>query len=148
MSDKPVQHVEADDDGTHMAPRLAGLVKPNPNLPRTVRARVAGQMLDDVPAVKHQVGPERRFAMQRAEHGTPAHAALEDKAAVQDKLKELEKSHNTAKHAEVPAKGAGVNHQPGKTVISANNQLMDSRHRHGGESAGKHGMGGSRANAN
>lgn len=126
------------------------LVKPNSNLPRNLRARV-GQLVDDVPKGKHQAQPQHHFAISRAEHSTPAQLALNDKAAVQDKLKELEKTHNTAKH-HGELKGPTLNNQPvyAKTVISNNNKLMDSRHRHG-DAVGKTHRGmddGSRANAN
>ena len=140
----------ADDGAPNQRPNA--LVKPNHNLPRHLRARVAGQLLEQLPAGKKQVGPERHFAVERAQHSAPEKAALEDKAAGQGKLKELEKAHNTVKHGDVahargPATGQRVY---AKTVISANNKMMDSRHRHG-DAVGKthHGMDdGSHANAN
>lgn len=92
------------------------------------------------------------FAIAPAQHNAPEKAALEDKSVVQGRLRELEKAHSTFKHgdgghAHGPAAGQrGYN----KTAVSANNKMMDSRHRHG-DAVGKTHRGmddGSRANAN
>ncbi len=133
---------------------------PRSNLPRNIRARVQGEAMEDVPAGKElHTAPEHHLAIDRAHHGVQAEkAAIADKLAVQGTLKELAKTNNSGSKQAYDQGPIGAHGRHGaanqtiypKTMQSATNKLMDSRHRHGGAVGKTHGGfdDGSRANAN
>jgi len=110
----------------------ANLVNSNPNMPRSIRARV-GATSDPIPKGKHIEEPKHHHRIVE-QHHAPALKETEERTAGQEK--EMQKDHiKEMQHARneggIDTKGF-PSHNPGAVMQSDVNKNMDSRKAHYG----------------